>query len=270
VALDKESIEKQDFPMARRGYDPEAVDAHLSAVAEEFEQLSRSVRRGGGTLAGAASDQVRAIVEAAEATAAQVRSEAEEDARRIRSEARNDAKAAQASAAARAGERVSQVSESASAMLERIEAIDRELSALLDELRAGATRVGAELSHLQESLQDTTAVGAVAVAGSEPEPAAPEPRAPEPEPPAPDPAPPEPEPAPGRARATAKPAGASTTTGPGSVRDKPSDHEGARLIALNMALNGSPRDEIDRYLSEHYELQDRGALLDEVFASVEG
>ncbi|HUE25502.1 MAG TPA: DivIVA domain-containing protein, partial [Solirubrobacteraceae bacterium] len=73
MALDRESIEKQDFPMSRRGYDPEAVDAHLSAVAAEVEELSRTVRRGGSTLAGAASDQVRAIVEAAEATAAQIR-----------------------------------------------------------------------------------------------------------------------------------------------------------------------------------------------------
>ncbi len=259
--------------MARRGYDPEAVDAHLSAVAAEFEELSGSVRRGSGTLAANASDQVRAIVEAAEATAAQIRSEAEEEAGRIRSEARSDARAAQASAAARAGERVSQVSESASAMLERIEAIDQELTALLDELRAGATRVGAELGHLQESLQDTTAVGAVATAASgreppAPEPPAPEPPAPEPEP---EPEPAAPKPAPGRARAAAKQAGpSSTTVAPGKAPDNSPDHEGARLIALNMALNGSPRDEIDRYLSEHYELQDRGALLDEVFASLEG
>ncbi len=37
-----------------------------------------------------------------------------------------------------------------------------------------------------------------------------------------------------------------------------------------MALNGTPRDETDRYLAENFELSNRGALLDEVYASVEG
>ena len=32
------------------------------------------------------------------------------------------------------------------------------------------------------------------------------------------------------------------------------DTEGARLIALNMALNGTPREETDRYLAENFEL----------------
>ncbi len=245
--------------MARRGYDPEAVDAHLSAVAAEVEELGRTVRQGSGSLAGAASNQVRAIVEAAEATAAQIRSEAEEEAGRIRSEARTDAKAAHANAAAQAGERVAQVSASAAAMLERIEAIDHELNALLDALRGGATRLSAELSGLQDSLDDTAGGGSAAPAESEPEPPAPEPPAPEPEPPAPEPEP---------ALAAARRARASST--PAARTDKAADHEGARLIALNMALNGAPRDEIDRYLSEHYELADQGALLDEVFASVEG
>jgi hypothetical protein len=48
------------------------------------------------------------------------------------------------------------------------------------------------------------------------------------------------------------------------------DSEGARLIALNMALNGSPREETDRYLAENFQLSDRRGLLDEVYASVEG
>ena len=48
------------------------------------------------------------------------------------------------------------------------------------------------------------------------------------------------------------------------------DAEGARLIALNMALNGSSRDDVDRYLGENFNLADRAALLDEVYASVEG
>ena len=37
------------------------------------------------------------------------------------------------------------------------------------------------------------------------------------------------------------------------------DTEGARLIALNMALNGTPREETDRYLAENFKLSDRVA-----------
>jgi hypothetical protein len=48
------------------------------------------------------------------------------------------------------------------------------------------------------------------------------------------------------------------------------DTEGARLIALNMALNGTPREETDKYLAENFEIPNRGRLLDEVYASVEG
>ena len=47
-----------------------------------------------------------------------------------------------------------------------------------------------------------------------------------------------------------------------------SDIEGARLVLLNLALSGSTRDEADRYVAQHFNLPDRKALLDEVFASV--
>jgi hypothetical protein len=48
------------------------------------------------------------------------------------------------------------------------------------------------------------------------------------------------------------------------------DVEGARLIALNMALNGQSREETDRYLAENFDLSDREGLLDEVYSSVSG
>ena len=46
--------------------------------------------------------------------------------------------------------------------------------------------------------------------------------------------------------------------------------EGARLIALNMALNGTPRDETARYLEENFDLVDQDTILDEVYARVSG
>lgn len=46
--------------------------------------------------------------------------------------------------------------------------------------------------------------------------------------------------------------------------------EGARLIALNMALNGTPRDETARYLEENFDLPDQDSILDEVYARAGG
>ena len=46
--------------------------------------------------------------------------------------------------------------------------------------------------------------------------------------------------------------------------------EGARVLALKMALDGTPRDETARYLRENFELEDPDTLLDEVYARVGG
>lgn len=48
------------------------------------------------------------------------------------------------------------------------------------------------------------------------------------------------------------------------------DLDGARLVALNMALAGDSRETIDRYLAEHFDLSQRRQLIDEVCAAVEG
>jgi hypothetical protein len=67
---------------------------------------------------------------------------------------------------------------------------------------------------------------------------------------------------------------AKTTRAPKSPPAAPKaeepDMEGARLIALNMALNGESRDVTDKYLAENFDLGEREKLLDEVYASVEG
>jgi tRNA A37 N6-isopentenylltransferase MiaA len=44
--------------------------------------------------------------------------------------------------------------------------------------------------------------------------------------------------------------------------------EGARVIAVKMALDGSPREVTARYLNENFELADPDALLDEVYAKM--
>jgi hypothetical protein len=49
----------------------------------------------------------------------------------------------------------------------------------------------------------------------------------------------------------------------------PAVPEGARLLALKMALDGRPREETAAYLGENFELADPESLLDEVYARAE-
>ncbi|MGI8414273.1 MAG: DivIVA domain-containing protein [Solirubrobacteraceae bacterium] len=287
MALERQSIEKKDFPIGRRGYDPEAVDAHLSGVAEEVEELKRSARRRTETLASSASEQVRAIVEAAETSAADIQRQAEEDAQEIRDEADSAAQASREQAVAQARDYVGRVSESTAVMGQRLDAMESELGALIESLRTGSNRLTADLQLLDGNLTEVK------------EAVIPRPRfereagSAEGEPLAGDIEPGGEE----EDQAVSSEAAATDESDQSwedrlemvSQRDEPleesasqpvaaasagtggsDDTEGARLIALNMALNGTPRQETDRYLSDNFQLSDRPGLLEEVYASVEG
>jgi DivIVA domain-containing protein len=284
VALERQSIEKKDFPIGRRGYDPDAVDAHLKSLADEVDELKRSSRRRSETLASSASEQVRAIVEAAENSASDIQRQAEEDAHEIRAEAASEANAAREQATTQAREYVGKVSESTSVMLQRLDAMESELSALIEALRTGGNRLNADLQLLEGNLGEVSA-SVVPRPQFEPEPAAaaPPPPAVEPQPaapaaPAPAAAPSDKvEPVPAAERVVEAEFGEeevaekTPTFGEAAPAEGGADDsEGARLIALNMALNGTPREETERYLAENFQLADPAGLLDEVYASVEG
>jgi cell division septum initiation protein DivIVA len=268
LPLDRQSIEKRDFPIGRRGYDPDAVDSHLRAVAVEVDELRRSARSGGGapaSLATTAAESVRTIVEAAETSAAQIRDEAEDEARLTRQRADQDAQRARDDAAAQARDHVSRVHEATKAMLQRVEAMESELGALVESLRTGSNRLSADLALLQGNMGELRTASTGAEAEEEPAPAAPEP---EPVPAA--------ESAGGNGGTEAitaeriEPEPEPVMAEPGGMEAGEGDPaEGARLVALNMALNGTPRDETDRYLAENFDLANREQLLDEVYASVE-
>jgi cell division septum initiation protein DivIVA len=284
VGLERQNIEKRDFPIGRRGYDPDAVDAHLSAIAGEVEELKSTARRRTETLASSASDQVRAIVEAAETTAADIQRQAEEDAQEIRGDASAEAQHVREQASDQAREYVGKVSESTAVMLQRLDAMESELGALIESLRTGANRLNADLQLLEGNLtelQDSAAprprfeaedggawesTGGYGAAAPAEDVYAEQHATHEIDPGYADvsyeePAGEEAEPAPDKT---------PTYEQPAAEGDEPGDTEGARLIALNMALNGTPREETDRYLAANFELGDRAALLDEVYASVEG
>jgi DivIVA domain-containing protein len=101
---DRDVIARRDFPVVRRGYDAAAVDAHLEALADRIEAVERRAAEAAAPPASAgraASERVRAIVEAAERTAADIERAAREDADRIRAEAAREAEALRAEVAER-------------------------------------------------------------------------------------------------------------------------------------------------------------------------
>jgi DivIVA domain-containing protein len=70
----------------------------------------------------------------------------------------------------------------------------------------------------------------------------------------------------GAAADTVEPAGADEDHAtPMPAPDAVPDEAGARLIALNMALGGSSREDTARYLAENFALADPDALLEDVY-----
>jgi DivIVA domain-containing protein len=306
MELDRQSIERRDFPISRRGYDPAAVDVHLRELAAEVEELERSLdERGGESLGSAAGSQVQSILEAAEATAADIEQQAAEQAAATRLSADRDAAQTRSEAVARAQAHVQAVSQATAVLLEKVESMDQEVGALVQSLRAGAGRLASDLRAVETNmgeLYDAAAgaggVGSVggeglasaapaglagggasatedfasealtqaaAPAGAHTQPAV---SAPEPQPETVAPAPVVPRR--GAANGSAKPAPAAASSSARTPSGGGDDLDGARLIALNMALNGEPREQADRYLAENFDLSDREKLLDEVYAAIEG
>jgi DivIVA domain-containing protein len=309
VELDRHFIERNDFSAARRGYDPDEVDRHLGEIADAVNELKRSQKRSPSSLAATAADQVRGIVEAAERSATDIPEQAEAEAKRIVDDATGRARDTREKADTDAVERVQKAEEATDRMLERTNGVESEIDRLLGEMRAAAgnlvenlrssatslnvelTSIREEFAGVRESRLEPTRGGGGRAAVAAREPVAeryddePGPVDTEPEVvaeveetvvrevPAEDldaedeAVALEEEPEAEEEPTVAEEAPAeSSARGGRSIRGA----EGARLIALNMALNGTPRDETARYLSQNFDLDDQDSLLDEVYARVGG
>src|SRR5580704_9318220 len=133
VELDRQGIERRDFPIVRRGYDPASVDAHLRALAAEVEELQQEASsRGGESLASSAGTQVQGILEAAQATADTIEHQAVEQAREVREAADEDARRTREEAVARAQRHVAAVSQATEGLLAHVGSLDGETRALID------------------------------------------------------------------------------------------------------------------------------------------
>src|SRR3954447_20692758 len=138
--MDREAVERHDFPVGRRGYDQTAVDAHLREVADELESLrSRAASPPArAPLSAGTSEQVRVILEAAERSAGELR----EDAGR------------------QAAEHVARVEEAAGGMLSRLDDLQAELERLMSALRESGERLAGGLASLQQQVASVEGVPA--------------------------------------------------------------------------------------------------------------
>ena len=306
VGLDRQAIERRDFPIGRRGYDPAAVDAHLRELATQFEALQR-----GGTsaeqpsLAVSAGMQVQGIIAAAEKASAEIERDAREQLQRTRDEALLDAARLREDAIAQGRTLVAAVTQATSVLLERVGSMDGELASLVDSLRAGATRLTGDLAAVKGNMGElydaaSSRTGTLTPGGSATEARARE-IAPTPTE-ADTPSSSEPETVPDAAKARSAPITGAGASSPGAAEakaalnvsdsvatstaqatltmaaDEPAaaaskepegDLDGARLIALNMALNGDSRADAERYLAENFKQIDRAKLIAEVYAAIE-
>jgi outer membrane biosynthesis protein TonB len=153
----------------------------------------------------------------------------------------------------RAAEIVRQAEADAKRIREQAEAEGRER---LAEVRRA-------FDELQSKLGAEVEPGPVTV--PEPEP----PAVPEPEPPpTPEPSPPDPgpEPEPPTVPEPTPPPDEGTPPSAANGGSRSDDAAGARLVAMNMALEGASREQIVAKLEGDYELDDAGAVADEVIA----
>jgi DivIVA domain-containing protein len=250
VSLDRDRIQRTDFPTRLRGYDRAAVDAHLRALADELEARA-------GSMAGAAGEQVRAVLAAAESSASEIRARAQHEAQALHAQATAALASAQGLASREQRDRADLVVASSGATLQRLDALRGELAALLDALGQSAPAAPATPAAAAERVA-ANPVGEAVTEPAEPHVTTADDRrqlVPDPDAPGafPEPA--------GRDDLVPDPDAPSP---PGADKEA---EAGARLVALDLALGGTPREQADRYLAEHFGAGDRAALLDEVYAA---
>jgi|GEM_PF-916089 len=126
---------------------------HLREIAHSIEELKRAQRPAPPPLTAAAGERVRSIVEAAEASAIEVRAEAEREARRIEGEAARRGMEMRKRNAAEAAARLKRADEVNAALLAEAGAASADMEALLDRMRGPATALADVLGESASSLR---------------------------------------------------------------------------------------------------------------------
>jgi hypothetical protein len=220
----------------RHGRDTGGWREEIRAGAGEPPEADAYSRRG-ETLASTVSAEVRSIFEAAERSADEIRRQSEREASAIREAAAERARQIRSEAVQQAREDLSGISQGTGQLLEDLETRIRQLASLVQALLSDADQLADDLAAVESPSEAPTPVPAEA----------------EPESP----------PADSGEEVASSRAAAIAATAP--FAGEPDE---ARLLALNMALNGAPREEIERYLTENFDLEQADRLLDAVYRRV--
>ena len=235
--------------------DPEPPPAAAAPGPDAPEDVFAPDPLGAGT-SGEDTAEGERLRRQAEIEARVIRDAAVRSAQQITSEAQRDARV-----------RLRDAADHVAAVLERLEERETELSQVIGGLRSEAGRLAADIHILREAAADAQAdTAAPPERSSAPPPPASAPREPEEgdaggsssrEPPH--------EPTASAGARNGEPDGDSID-GLNAEKVAGIDQEVARLVALNMAFDGTPRDQAARYLERAFALEDPSAVLDEVYA----
>ena len=286
--MEREQIVRADFPVVRKGWSPEAVESHLVEVAEYVAAKPATPT----PAADAATERVGAVLAAAESTAAEIIEDAEAEASRIVTVARAEADQIRAAARTESEQTVEAAGREASTRVEQAQAAVEGLVAQADKLRNQVGALGRDLA------SNVPGLGSLETSSDElPDPAAEAPARPEPKPQRAEPEPaaeaPARKPVPRRkaaARPAAeKPAPAAAPAKPSAPSDDDliaqlrgsaeaplaeeppapaisgSETGAARLVAMNMALEGATREKIAKQIEAEFgNVEGVDALIDDV------
>lgn len=276
--MERDQILKDDFPTSRRGWDPDAVRAHLETIAARLPRSDVS-------LADAAASQVGAIIAAAEATAAEIEQRAQQEADALVDSAREEADGIVARAREEARGRIEQAQGAVESLVSQAEDLRSRVGSLGESLIGGAGAAAAPAPAVPGPELVPEADLAAPPAKAEPTPAA---AVPGPELAAEPEIDPEPAPEPERGGSASTEdliaqlrggGGASPPADTGSEQaaataQQPStdaDLAAVRLVALNMAMDGAGREEIEAHITEEFgAVAGVGDLLDDVLARTGG
>ena len=279
---------------------PESAGSLAGAAAEQVRAIVEAAEASASQIEADARAEADRVTSEATHAAEQERSAARDEAERLRRDAEEAARETRERAETAAAEHLAKVQDATSGMRERADTVEADLQGLVDQLRGTIesllASVRSSAGSLQAELEGIHANLAVArepVVEDEPaesaafeadagrptavSPVYPEDEGAEPADELLEEQPRHPDEAVAEEQLdyeeeldtgeveeipAEEPAPAASSEGEGA--------EGARLIALNMALNGTPREETARYLEENFDLEDQDGILDEVYARVGG
>ena len=154
VTLPEEIKQARWIVKERQELQEEEPDSrHLREIAHSIDELKRAQRPAPPPLTAAAGERVRSIVEAAEASATEVRAEAEREARRIEEEAARRGMEMRQRNAAEAAARLKRADEVNAALLAEAGAASADMEALLDRVRGPATTLADVLGESANALR---------------------------------------------------------------------------------------------------------------------